>query len=109
MFDIPQGTFVGYYVGEVFQYDYAENLDTGDEYFLALDYVETCGSVKLDYEEDVTDIEAEEDDEDTDSSGSEDKTSKKVKEHRMLYGRNEKAYTVDSKRKGNITRFMNVS
>jgi len=62
--DIPQGTFVCKYVGNLYNTDdaNAEGQTHGDDYFCELDLIELVEKGKDGYESDVTDIEAEAED-----------------------------------------------
>lgn len=85
MYDMPYGTFICIYAGQLMT-DQAANQDGmefGDEYLAELDYIECNEVVKEDYESDVTDIEAEDDEDvDMDSDEEEDEDMNAVLERR---------------------------
>lgn len=132
--DMPRGTFVGVYMGEIMDSRTAERRGrkTGDEYFADIDFPEIITSYKSDYESEVTDIEKNSSDENddgairvkrkwkakrrkralySDSEDSDDGSSSRNRRRsarKILFGENEPIYTVDAKFKGNFARYLNV-
>lgn len=139
--DIPKGTFIASYSACIFNEDHADDnaVQTGDEYFATLDFIECAERNKEEYEDaplvdldDGDDEDAQESDYNTGHSSrtahqwstpsrglrhQQEKRKQNVshtvtstkKSHRQTFYGTDVTYILDAKKKGNVGRFFNHS
>jgi histone-lysine N-methyltransferase SETDB1 len=138
--DVPKGTFIASYSACLFNEDHADDnaVQTGDEYFANLDFIECAERNKREYEEaPIVDLPDEDEDDDDDwneftsnrkqfqfcnssrglrNQSEKEKpppatvtqTSQRLSHRQAFYG-TDVSYILDAKKKGNVGRFFNHS